>query len=57
MVCIGEGEKVNGVLKETWVRSTAAEPGSEKLTDVYSLNLRRLREFANGRAADPDLGK
>jgi hypothetical protein len=30
------GKKVNGVLEESWVRSTAVEPGSEKLTDVYS---------------------
>jgi hypothetical protein len=51
------GKKVNGVLEGSWVRSTAAEPGSEKLTDVYSSALRRLREFANGRAADLDHGK
>jgi hypothetical protein len=45
------------VLEERWVRSTAAEPGSEKLTDVHSSVLRRLREFANGGAADLDHGK
>jgi hypothetical protein len=34
-LCIGGG-KNNGVLEERWVRSTAVEPGTEKLTDVYS---------------------
>jgi hypothetical protein len=34
-LCIGGG-KNNGVLEESWVRSTAVEPGTEKLTDVYS---------------------
>ena len=57
VVCIGEGEKVNGVFEESRVRSTASEPGNEKLTDVHSCVLRHRCEFANGRAADLDHGK
>jgi hypothetical protein len=37
-----QGVKLNGVFKQSWVRSTAAEPGSEKLTEVHSSMLRRL---------------
>jgi hypothetical protein len=57
VVCIGRGEKDNGVFEESRVRSTASEPGNEKLTDVHSCVLRHRCEFANGRALDPDLGK